>query len=189
MTDKRYEMVYGNVPYQADTLTELVDVLIPGYTDIPEFFPDDIPVKSLEARTMFAEETVMTLRDLYLVAAANETGIDNPGDMTTVEIADAVAGYDPQYAEDLKLMVSTDPGFPVLVGAAWDHPVPVVAVTTSFVDGDDILPPPSGNVVLIDPTNESTLLRTMQDAGLLSFGELPPDQSAAIDDDPGEEII
>lgn len=190
MTTKRYAMAYAGHEYQADTLTELVDVLIPGYSDIPEAFPpDDLPAKSFEAREMLAEETVQSLRDIYLVYAAVEAGIDY-AELDSDEIARLVAGDDLEYAADLSLEVRTDPAFPVLVGAAWDHPVPVVAVTTAFLNADGtFLPPPTGNVVLIDPYSESSLIRSMEQAGLLSFGELPPDESAAIDDDPGEEIV
>jgi len=189
-------MAYAGMITQSDTLTGLVDALFTGYADLPDIVvPADLPKAALTIRTAIAEDMVMTLRDIHATAAAHAAGVDL-ADKSIQELArEAVSKdvtTDPAILADVDAMMGAHPSFPVLPGAAWELSLPVVAVTSSYATPDGYLPLPTGNVILIDPTTDSTLLRSLQSAGVLQFGELPPDESALApegalpgwDDDP-----
>jgi hypothetical protein len=57
---------------------------------------------------------------------------------------------------------------PLTMGGAWGHPVQLIGIATDFAPYT-ALPAPIGNIVLIDPYTDTTLLRSLDDAGVLVY--------------------
>ncbi|MCL1906648.1 MAG: hypothetical protein FWG08_01820 [Propionibacteriaceae bacterium] len=199
---KRYRFTSGDTVVDGDTLTDLVAKLEPGYDKIPGWYDtaDDefrgglgrnewVAQKSFEARMMCAEKYAWIIRDFHTAIMCDDLGVDWQN-LTREQRARAIAESftmvdddDPKViTEDMVLASCTNTGLPVLVGAIWPYPYPIVGVTTSFINQDgSFLPFPTGNVILVDPMTDSTLLRSLQDAKLITLTELPPHESAQCD--------
>ncbi|MDR2620332.1 MAG: hypothetical protein LBC29_04360 [Propionibacteriaceae bacterium] len=174
----RFVMRYQGRVHEADTLDALVDVLQPGYSDIPKWFPNDVAEKSLEARSIIATQHIPFLREIYLANALDEAGVeygqwmyDDDGVLKMAQAAEdnGLAPY-----SQLVQYLSTNPVFPVLAGEKWDYKVRLVLLANAYVSHEVEMSPPTGNVIIINPLTDLTLLQTMQEVGVIEFYVLAP---------------
>ncbi|MFS0887026.1 hypothetical protein [Aeromicrobium sp. 179-A 4D2 NHS] len=144
-----FVMLHGERTVFADTRTELVGALIPGYDDIAT--GDD--VTALVDRFGESVRLANTLQGFIAGVVANDP--DAPFSLATAT------------EEELTLFLSDRLDRPVEnIGVThWDHEVPLVLVTTMFEPHDPGHEIPSGNVLWIDPTDETTFLDSLADLG------------------------
>ena len=109
-----------------------------------------------------AENRVAMLRMIHVQAAVADVGGD-PNATVDGLIAVAAAHHLADQAM-LRDYLYTDPGLPVLSGVAWDSPVALIVASHPYLGQH--LDPPTGNVHVVDPTTDRTLLLSLADAGL-----------------------
>ncbi|WP_028245484.1 hypothetical protein [Pseudoclavibacter soli] len=126
---------------QADTTTELVDALLP----VDYLALDD--VAALEARVDFAEEHAATVQSLLLLGLAADEGLESLG-------------------EDDRLFLTTGKSEPV--SGEYDGPIDLIQVTTTYEPYSDD-EPPTGRIIWIDPSTETSLLTTLGAASEFSY--------------------
>ncbi len=141
----------------ADTATELVGVLIPGYDTIPAETGGDTPAsdadhdKALWMRYGQAVNTATVLQESHLAAATNN------GD------------FDPAAASEDTLTTMLGGKTTVFTGAEWaEQAVPLYLIATDYAPFTDVARP-AGNVVYLDPSTETAHLISLHEAGLVSF--------------------
>lgn len=158
-----FAMLHGEgLTTLSGTRTGLLTQIIDGYADVAATAvqtPDDDPL--LDARYDFAVETAAMLQAGFL-AQAEKSGA-----------YDLAAETD----EDVYLAYARDPDEPFAgfrpgggddVSFAWDREVPLVLIRTDYAPFTEA-PTPSGRVVFIDPATETTLLDTLNEAGLITL--------------------
>lgn len=69
--------------------------------------------------------------------------------------------------DDLQVILASR-SLALKVDGAWDHPVKLVGVATDYAPYTG-LAAPKGNIVLIDPYTDTTLLRTLHEAGVIQY--------------------
>lgn len=131
------EVVYAN------TVTDLVAALIPGYSDDHDL--------ALEQRWRFAVLRA-DARQAELAVAAVER------DHHLLDRLD----------EEATTALFTTRAEVLDVPAAWDCPIPLVLIATDFEPYTD-QPRPDGNVLWVDPADERSLLISLTAAGDLAF--------------------
>lgn len=125
----------------ADTRTDLLSFYMPGYDALND-------AQAEEQLQSFAEVTVTQLQASH-VASAEGFNADN-------------------YSEDQLTAIFGERGLPtVLQEWSSDEPFPLFLVATLHAPYSSTELPAGGNVVLLNPENESTLLTTMEEAGLI----------------------
>ncbi len=141
----------------ADTATELVGVLIPGYDTIPAETGGDTPAsdadhdKALWMRYGQAVNTATVLQESHLAAAVTN------GD------------FDPVAASEDTLTTMLGGKTTVFTGAEWaEQAVPLYLIATDYAPFTDVARP-AGNVVYLDPSTETAHLISLHEAGLVSF--------------------
>ncbi len=145
-----------NITY-ADSATELVGVLIPGYDAIPAETGGDIPASDADHDTALgmrydqAVHTVTVLQESHLAAATNN------GD------------FDPALASEDTLTTMLGGKTVVFTGEQWpEQSVPLYLIATDYVPFTDV-PRPAGNVVYLDPSMETAYLISLHEVGLVRF--------------------
>lgn len=128
----------------ADTLTELTAELIPGYS--PEQTLPGV-VDAFQAREAFAAQQANLRQGLFAVVATTE----DDWDVDTK-------------SEDVLTAVFADRATVTPAIATWDEPFPLVVVRTSYYPHSDVLLP-DGNIEVIDPTDEHSLLTSLAELG------------------------
>lgn len=139
----RYALVRGEVTTFADSLTDLVGVVLPGYAALS----DDA---ALLARWQCAAKTATEIQQM--IAAA--------------------AGLDPsRESEDVLTAIFHDRAEPlpdVVPAAGWDHPVRLILLATDYAPFTDS-PAPTGNVELVDPSTEREFLTGLASLGVVQL--------------------
>ena len=123
-----------------DTITDLI-------TDLIDDYPLENPEAQLTTRTDYAVTTATVMQ----AARAFATAIDGGFDIET-ETEEAVTA------------LFSDRDLPILEIETWDHSVALVLVRTHYAPFTDT-PAPTGNVTWIDPSDELTLIRSLEHAG------------------------
>lgn len=72
---------------------------------------------------------------------------------------------DPIDDDHLDLLLGPRADQPVLT--EWNHPVPLVCITSFYSPWADT-PAPTGNIIWLDPTDETTLLETLHATGVIA---------------------
>ncbi|KQO98692.1 hypothetical protein [Leifsonia sp. Leaf264] len=141
----------------ADSLTSIVARFIPGYEDLPDSYDGD--VQSFILRVEEAAKVANQLQAMIVTAAidAGELDVRNADEDTLTALYGIRGG-----------------AFAPFTGE-WEHSIPLV-LTSSDYEPYTKTPVPTGEVVLIDPTDERLFLSSLEDAGL---GELFMDATAA----------
>ena len=140
----------------ADTATELVGVLIPGYDAIPAETGGDTPASDADHDTALgmrydqAVQTVTVLQESHLAAATLN------GD------------FDPEVASEDTLTTMLGGKTVVFTGAEWPEAVPLYLIATDYAPFTDV-PRPAGNVVYLDPSMETAYLISLHEVGLVRF--------------------
>lgn len=132
----------------ADTRTELVGALIPGYDSL------DDEQDALVERFRQAIVTANFIQEFLAAMYCQEAELSMV-DLTEEELTAFFTN---------RLDHPTD----ILGLEQWHHDVPLVLVTSLFEPYDDRVPP-TGNVMWIDPTNETTYLSSLAELGQLEL--------------------
>ncbi len=149
----RFALVRGADTTFSESTTDLVEVVLPGYTALD----DDA---AMLARWECAAATATELQQL--LAAAND--------------------LDPATeSEDTLTAIFTDRANPLpdgsLDGAGeWTHPVPLVLLATDYAPFTEV-PAPHGNVQFLDSSTEGAFLRTLSALGVHQFYAHEPARS------------
>lgn len=144
-----FGLVWGNRAVLADTRTELTEEIIEGYADLPEGEEGD--TEALYARYRTSVHFANSMQQV-LAANATEEGTFDP----SVE------------SEDVLTALFTDRSQKIDEIAEWKHQVPLVLVATEYAPYGTT-PKPAGNVLCIDPFNETTFLDTLSELGIVEL--------------------
>lgn len=139
----------GDDLIMGDSRTDIVAGIIDGYGDIPD--TEEGHLEALVARYEFAVVTADIHQQIIAAEKLNSGEFDH-----TVEDEGTLTSILSSRRERLPEM------------ASWDHTVPLVLVGTDYAPYTT-LPRPSGNVLWIDPFNETTLLETLESLELLNL--------------------
>lgn len=156
----RYELTYNGDHRRAyaDTLTELCGALIEGYD------PDAITQRLVDED--IPDDQLMTLvtGELDELRIVHSVGVQV---RLQAEI-NAETPIDPLPQDQLQLLRSDRVTQPAI--DHWDSDVPLVLSAHDYQpDGD--LPRPTGDIIWLDPRDESTYLSTLEAAGLIRLAE------------------
>lgn len=127
--------------FRAESRTDLVEALIPGYLDCTD-----------EEKAMARFEWLAAAANTataVLLGAAIETGDVRPGDLSQ---------------EEVDALLNTPRRQPVPWGE-WTSPVPLVVLAETY-RGHDL---PTGNVIALDGTDETTLLSSLEQLGAVEL--------------------
>ncbi|WP_156250949.1 hypothetical protein [Pseudactinotalea terrae] len=141
--DATFALLVDGEAYYADTVTELVAALIPGYDTDHEI--------TLEQRWRMAVLRTNALQ-ADLAVRAVEADPHLMGRLTEEELTALFASRGDLFA----------------VPATWTCDIPLVLIATDFAPYTD-RPAPEGNVRFIDPADERGLLMSLTAAGDLTF--------------------
>lgn len=144
-----YAMATDNGTLFADTVTELVAELIPGYAGLPE--TADGAIDALHARYEAAVSHANLIQGL-LAAVANAEGEFDAAAESESTLTALFADRE-QFVADFTV---------------WDHQVPVVLIATDYAPYTDV-PRPSGNITWLDPATETSLLQSLRDLGVILY--------------------
>lgn len=155
----------------ADTETEVVEALIPGYAALPlpqDPQPDDPHAETpqvgddarRQARAAHAERLAATVQERWIQRALTRGHLDpaQADDNLLMSILRLPK------SEGLLLATPDAPG----QQAPWQGPVRLILVTTSYAPYTDI-PPALGDVTWLDPSEEGAYLRSLRDAGVRDY--------------------
>lgn len=163
----------------ADTLPEIIDVLIPGYAEFTTFD------EKFTARFELAKRVQMLARSSILSTLSNEV-LENVKDWEYGILA--WDKFDDPYGwgdGSLEPNVDYDPN----VLDVWSSDVPLVLINTFYQPFTDIATPlsPYGeisglvkNLIWLKPSDELEFLRSLSRIGYITFGQ----PAAALRDDP-----
>ncbi len=165
----RYELTYNGDHRRAyaDTLTELCGALIEGYEpdEITQRLVDeDVPDERLET-LVTGELDELRIVHTVGVQVRLQAGIN------------AQAPIDQLVDEQQQLLRGDRVTQPSI--ESWDSDVPLVLSAHDYQpDGD--LPRPSGNLIWLDPRDESTFIESLEAAGLVRLAEALDPTEVAI---------
>ncbi len=140
----------------ADTETEALESLIPGYADLPA---DDVDARR-RARIGHAERLAAAVQERRIEAAVAQGRLDpaDPDDEMLMGILRLPK------SEGMLLATPDAPGEQAL----WEGAVPLVLVRTSYAPHTDV-PPARGRVIWLDPHEERAYLDSLRDSGLRNY--------------------
>jgi len=156
--------------YFADSVTEIIEATLPGYTDL-KFVDAAGNVEFLDEGNDVA--LVMRYDDLIgyatglqeeLVSTAIEKGDFDPDavseDVLTALFAERIVPF-----EGVPL---SDDANDTRVNLEWELDVPLVLITSDYLPFTE-RPEPTGNVIWLDPTTELTYLRSLDRLGVMKL--------------------
>lgn len=132
-----------------DTRTEIVAGLIEGYGDIPD--SEEGNLEALVARYEFAVATADLHQQIIAAEKLNSNEFDH-----TLETEETLTSIFSSRRERLPEI------------ARWDHNVPLILVGTDYAPYTS-LARPEGNVQWVEPYDETLLLNSLAELGLLSL--------------------
>lgn len=135
----------GDMAIMADHNSDLVNALDGNYQSIPE--------EDVEA-ALIARGAVATNFAAFRQAELLNDYQESDG---AVEVTE----------DDLQVIFGNR-STALKIEGTWDHPVKLVGVATDYAPYTG-LPAPKGNIVLIDPYTDTTLLRTLAEAGSVGY--------------------
>ncbi len=148
-TPWKYALTRGPQTILADSPTVLLGHLIEGYDEIPddEEGDDQALVSRVEQAVL-----VCSMVQAMLCADATAEGNFNPENESEATLT-ALLG---------------DRTIPVLNIDKWEHPVPLVVLTTDYAPYSTHAPP-AGNVMWIDPSDEAIFLQSLAGLGIINL--------------------
>jgi hypothetical protein len=135
----------GDSAVVADHNADLVNALDGNYLSIPEEDAETALLARGALATNFA-----ALRQADLLGEYQESD-------GAVEVTE----------DDLQVITARR-SLALKVDGTWEHPVKLVGIATDYAPYTG-LPAPKGNIVLIDPYTDVTLLRTLDEAGIIKY--------------------
>jgi hypothetical protein len=172
--DYPFLMLHGEEFTGADSRTELVGAMLPGYADLP-----DSPQGDDEAIQQRWEQAVATATEIQtgLLAGAAATGGFDPAtigeDALTAMFQDKDVPFtglpltDPGTAEALSA-IGDQPSEPPVTLRWPENLPPLVLVATDYAPYTTA-PRPHGNVLMLDPHTETTWLDSLATLGLIQM--------------------
>lgn len=143
-----FALLLGDRTILADTRTELLAELIPGYGDL-QAHGDMAPEEMAWARYCAAVSLADQLAEV-LVGEAVRTGAVDPHSLSE---------------DDINTVMPPDRMLSAPFEGTWGGALPLVLVRSDYVPHTQV-PVPTGNVRFVDPTTEATLLDSLVEAGL-----------------------
>lgn len=145
----------------ADTETEALESLIPGYADLPR---EDAQARR-RARIGHAERLAATLQERRIEAAIAQGRLNpaDPDDELLIRILRLPK------SEGLLLASPDAPGEQSL----WEGPIGLVLVRTSYAPHTEV-PPALGRVTWLDPSEERAYLDSLRESGLRNYWAATP---------------
>ncbi len=145
----------------ADTETEALESLIPGYADLPR---DDADARR-RARIGHAERLAALVQERWIEAAVTQGRLipADPNDELLISILRVPK------SQGMVLASPQAPG----EQAPWEGTVGLILVTTSYAPYADV-PPATGRVVWLDPSQERAYLESLRDSGLRNYWAAQP---------------
>ena len=148
-----FALLVGDDTIYADSRTELVGKLIPGYSDYAT--GDEGDALAFLARVDMA------------------AGIAAEAQATVLASMTESDEFAPERESEAVLTALLSPrGTGLVTGeefdSRWDHPVPLVLLSTDYIPVTSH-PRIEGNVQYIDPTNETTLLASLEQFGFVQL--------------------
>ncbi len=156
--------------YFADSVTEIIEVTLPGYADL-KFVDDAGNVELLDE----GNDVALVMRYDDLIGYA--TGLQQSIVKTAIERGD----FDPTaVSEDVLTALFAErivpfEGVPFSddvnderVNFEWELDVPLVLMTSDYAPFTE-RPAPTGNIVWLDPTTELTYLRSLDRLGVMKL--------------------
>ena len=156
----QHALLYGDSQAAfADRLSELIDLILPGYGDLAE--------------TPEGDDEALIQRHRHLVEVANsvqadynhqavDRGLLDPA-TTDENLLTATAHDRAQSWSGLHSEGSDRPGF------NWDLAFPLVLIATDYAPYVADRPTPTGTVVLLDPYDETTYLESLNRLGFVTY--------------------
>lgn len=163
-------LIREDTAYLAHSRTELVGALIDGYEDIPHTSAGD--EEALLARIDVAVEVASALQGAASAFATNESGVNFE--------------EFPELAE----LVFTPKEVALDIEGGYQYDLPLYVVTSTY-DAAKKNVPEGESVIVIDPSDETTLLSSLAATGICSLlvaSEVPESDGGALDDDAGTEF-
>lgn len=142
----------------ADTIGDICGALMDGYAQIPA--GDDGDREALLARWAYAAGLAQQLQET-LAGLAHNRGRWQLGDPAS-DTATLLEDTSDTAVEEFLI---GDRHQPVDNVAAWQHPVPLVLITTDYAPHTRRTRP-DGNIIWLDPYTETSLLHSLTTAGL-----------------------
>jgi len=144
----------------ADTATELVGVLIPGYDAIPHSSGSNCAGSGTPSDADHDEALWLRYGQAVATAALIQQRI----------LAAAVTNgdFDPAAAPEDALTALLGDKTDVFTGEQWRWNVLLVLIATDYAPFTDV-PRPTGRVAYLDPNTETTYLTSLHEAGLVRF--------------------
>lgn len=156
----QHVLLYGdNQMAFADRLGELIGLVIPDYDELPD--------------TPSGDEEALIQRHRHLAGVANAVQADYNAKAVQRGLLDPNTTDENLLTATAHDRVNPWPG--VLNGDDprpsfnWDHPLPIVLIVTDY---DPFVPSrslPTGNVVLLDPSDEARYLESLTRLGLVTY--------------------
>lgn len=165
--DYPFLMLHGEEFTGADTRTELVGAMLPGYADLP-----DSPHGDDEATQQRWEQAVATATEIQtgLLAGAAATGSFDPADAGEDTLTALLQDKDIPFiglpVKGAGTTAADEQGVPPVTLQWPDSLPPLVLVATDYAPYTTA-PRPHGNVLLLDPHTETTWLDSLAEMGLI----------------------
>ena len=140
----------------ADTVTELLDALIPGYADMPETPRGD--AQALAARYVHAVAVATAVQADVACQAAAAGGLD-----PAAEDEDTLTAL---FADRTEPFVGAGP--PTGDSPTWTHGVPLVLIGTDYAPFTD-RGRPTGRIIWLDPSTETGYLHSLAEIGMIRY--------------------
>lgn len=147
----RHALLQGSLLFLADTATELIAVALEeGYDQIPEGEKGD--------------EDALLIR--YQLATQYATAAQLEHVRKYVDVHGGFEGVE----EDVINAAFTPRIDPIpLEGPTWNGPFPLVAIATNYAPFRPGVKIPKGDVVLVDPYTDTTLLESLSNVGVFQY--------------------
>lgn len=150
------------VTYYADTLSDLVDVFVPGYVEM---------VHSLELGVLSAADKIHLSMRSRLLEMARERQVE------IVKEAVESNGLDPsQLSGDLLVALRQDKEVPFVglpdgdaLSLHWDYALPLILIASDYSPFTDLAKPTGHNLIFVDATSERSFLDSASRLGLCKF--------------------
>lgn len=151
----RVAMTWGQSLYLATQERELVSALVKDY-----------PVDGTEKEQLLCRGRAAAAYALQAQGVA-------------VAESSAMGAFDPDGLDEAQSqVVFEDKSAVVSVEGVWKSPVPLVLVASAY-EPFTAVPAPTGNVSMINPMTDRTLLESLRDVGLISLFDLDEEHGAA----------
>ncbi|MPV51036.1 hypothetical protein GCG21_13675 [Pseudactinotalea sp. HY160] len=148
--DREFALVLGDRTILADTRTDLIEALNPGYADL--LAGPNGQREAAWSRYTFLLGAADALASTVLAAMVNA------GDVEITALSE----------DELNFIIPPDRIQARPFIGNWTSRVPLVALRSDYAPFTDV-PEPTGNVKFLDPSNETTFIDSLVEAGIAHF--------------------